>query len=96
MVRGEKYGGSEFYPNVTITNDTISFNIGILISHLNESGLKERELKVVEWTHSASRVVIKKEERRILFNFSTSVLTFSGTPLAFQNLRKNALSKLSC
>ncbi|AEA47741.1 hypothetical protein [Archaeoglobus veneficus] len=73
VVRGEKYNGSEgkYYPNVTITNDTISFNVGILISHLNESGLKERELKVVEWTHTASRVLIEKEEKSIPFNFST-------------------------
>ena len=76
VVRGEEYDGSggNYYPNVTIINDTISFNVGILISHLNESGLKERELRVVEWTHSASRVLIEKEERRIPFNFSTSGL----------------------
>ena len=73
LVRGEEYNGSggKYYPNITITSDTISFNVGILVSHLNESKLKERELKVVEWTHTANRVLIEKEERRILFNFST-------------------------
>ncbi|MFO7967944.1 MAG: hypothetical protein R6U44_10145 [Archaeoglobaceae archaeon] len=72
ILRGENYTGGDYDPDVTITSNNISFNIGILVSHLNESGKKERELKIIEWTYSNhDQASVKKKQKRIPINFDT-------------------------
>jgi len=75
ILRGENYTGGDYNPNITVTNDTVSFNIGILITHLNETGKRERELKIIERTFSSHTLEdFKKVERSILVSFDTTGL----------------------
>ncbi|MFP3908580.1 MAG: hypothetical protein ACOC5L_04840 [Halobacteriota archaeon] len=64
VLRGEKLNESyNYHPNITIdqNNNTLSFDMGILVEHLNQSAKKNRELRIVEWTYS-KRVVLDESE----------------------------------
>ncbi|MFO7967951.1 MAG: hypothetical protein R6U44_10180 [Archaeoglobaceae archaeon] len=66
VLKGEELNESyNYHPNITIHRDsnTISFDMGILVEHLNQSAKKNRELKIVEWTYSG-RVVLDESEVR--------------------------------
>lgn len=64
VLRGARYIGGDYDPNVTIIGNTIFFNMGIMVSHLNKTGHGKRELKIIERTY-IGREVIREEEKSI-------------------------------
>lgn len=94
LLHGERYAGGDYVANVTIIDNTISFNVGILITHLNNTAPKKRTLEIIEtedWINETYENVNKRDYRKnnltLEYDFNTLGLkTFRySTDLAEMN-----------